>query len=435
MVAIGKKVAQLLRVVVPIAVLLLAAIVATEMMRSSPRASRKARERSARLVEVVTAKLTTERARVHAMGTVRAARAVELRPEVSGKIVRLGKELIPGGHFKTGQLVAQVDAADYRLAIRERESQVVRARAELRLEQGRQNVAAREYALLSGQGAGDAGSSDIALRKPQLESIRADLQAAEAALERAQLDRKRTTLLAPFNSIVETHFVERGTQVTPTTLVARLVGTDEYWVEVSVPVSQLPWIQVPRRTGDPGSPVRVCNERAWGEGKCRAGHVVRQASGLEEQGRMARLLVAVPDPLALEEDNAEQPAMILGSYVRVEIEGARDMRAAVISRNLVHDGDRVWIAKPDDTLEIRRVQIAFSDPEKVYVVDGLSQGDRLIATSLTGVVEGMPIRTGPARGAREGRPGFEGSGKGKGKGKGEGWSKGPRPERGPGTAR
>ena len=100
----AQTIRRVVRIILPIGVLLLGVFVASDLMRSSPRARRKPKERSARLVEVQPVKLTTERARVHAMGTVRAARAVELRPEVSGKIVRIGKELLPGD---------QLTGADY----------------------------------------------------------------------------------------------------------------------------------------------------------------------------------------------------------------------------------------------------------------------------------------------------------------------------------
>ncbi|MDH5675018.1 MAG: efflux RND transporter periplasmic adaptor subunit [Myxococcales bacterium] len=407
----AQKLGALLRTLLPIAVLLVAAFIASDLMRSSPRARRKPRERSARLVEVQTVKMGEQRARVHAMGTVRPARAMELRPRVGGQITRLGKEFVPGGRFKAGKLVAQIDPTDYELSIQERESQVVRARAALRLEQGRQNVAAREYQMLGqGQGQGAGGQdSDLALRGPQLDSSRAELKSAETALERARIERRRTAVIAPFNAIVDSRLVEVGAQVTPSSLLGRLVGTDSYWVEVSLPVDQLRLIDVPSHADDEGSPVRVCHDKVWGQGNCREGRVMRLASGLEEQGRMARLLVTVDDPLSLEEENAHVPAMILGSYVRVEIEGARQMRVAEVDRALLRNGDSVWVLSDKGTLEIVPVSVAFRNSEKVYVVDGLEGGEKLITSMITGAVSGMPLRTGPAPGARaEGRGGAPG---------------------------
>ena len=220
----------------------------------------------------------------------------------------------------------------------------------------------------------------------------AQVSAAEAALQRAKLNLKRTSVSVPFNALVESRDVEVGAEVTPNSVLGRLVGTDAYWIEVSVPVNQLHWIRIPVRAGEPGSPVRVCTEVADGPSACRSGEVLRKASALEEQGRMARLLVSVPDPLRIEEAQADMPELILGSYVRVEIEGAQEMRVAVLDRALLQDGNRVWIAGEGDKLESRQVEIAFRTPQSVYVVGGLREGERLITTSLTGAVEGMPLR-------------------------------------------
>ena len=73
----------------------------------------------------------------------------------------------------------------------------------------------------------------------------ADVTAARAALEKSRLDLSRTTLTAPFDCVVTSENVDLGALVTPQTQLATLVGTDEYWVRVTIPVSQLRWIHIP----------------------------------------------------------------------------------------------------------------------------------------------------------------------------------------------
>ncbi len=67
---------------------------------------------------------------------------------------------------------------------------------------------------------------------------------------------------------------------------------------------------------------------------------------------MARLLVQVDDPLCLRSANKGQPRMLIGSYVRVEIEGQAVASAATIEREFIRDGNSVWVMTPEGNLEI-----------------------------------------------------------------------------------
>ena len=101
----------------------------------------------------------------------------------------------------------------------------------------------------------------LAQREPQLEASRLALKAAQSALKKAQLDLTRTTLRAPFNAMVVSENVDTGQLISPQTSVARLVGTDEYHVQVSVPVASLRTVRA--RTADaPGSEARSFSESA-----------------------------------------------------------------------------------------------------------------------------------------------------------------------------
>lgn len=421
-----------LRVLLPLAILVGGAILAAHLIATGPEAKQRPPGRRARLVEVAEAAFGPQPAVIEAMGTVGPAVSVDLHPRVGGEVVEVSKEFVPGGRFRAGDAILQIDKEDYALALErqrlaaeqadlaadqsdlvleQRQSAVARTEGELKLELGQQDIARREYELL-GEDVGDA-SEELVLRQPQFHTAQAAEQAAKAAvkeadvackaaraaakeaqnaLRRAELDLQRTAIRAPFNALVQSRGVNLGATVSTTTVLATLIGTDAYWVEVSVPVDQLPWIRIPRTTDEPGAAVRVFDEAAWGPDRFRTGCVCRLAGDLEEQGRMARLLVAVEDPLALAEANRGQPALLIGSYVRVEIEGTTIPSAAPVSRSLLRDGDNVWIMTPADELEIRPVTVAFRGRDQVLVTGGLKAGDRLVVTDLAAPVDGMSLR-------------------------------------------
>ena len=149
--------------------------------------------------------------------------------------------------------------------------------------------------------------------------------------------------------------INRGTRVTPATTLATLVGSDSYWVEAPIPTSQLKWISTGQQKDTTGSPVRIYDTAAWGQARYRSGQLVGLTATVEENGRMARLLAEVADPLALQPETAGQPKLLLGSYVRVEIEGELLPKAVAIERDLIRDGDQLWIMDDQDRLDIRTV--------------------------------------------------------------------------------
>jgi RND family efflux transporter MFP subunit len=376
-----------------------AVLAAIWLVRTSPRAGRRRRKKKrARLVEVTSVQPAAHQVVVHAMGTVTPARRVTIHPQVQGKVVSISDELTPGTVFAKGKRLLRIEASDYRLAVRQRESELARARAELAQEKGRQAIAAKEYELLGKNVAG--GNPALMLRKPQLETAKAAVRAAEAALARARLDLRRTVIRAPFNSVVAERHVNVGSRVTLGTNLVTVVGTDHYWVEVSVPVDELRWIHFPSEpssrdesTPPTSSPARVKDVAGWGESGSRMGRVLQLRPALEEQGRMARLLVEVPDPLALEKRNKGKPKLIVDSYVNVEILGDHLRSAFALDRRLLREEQTVWVLSPAGKLDIRPVEVAFRSQDKVYVTEGLREGDRVVVTDLATPVDGMPLRT------------------------------------------
>lgn len=380
----------LIRILSPVLVLAVGVILATALFKTGPKAKRSMSVRQALRVKTETVHFSNQKIIVQAMGTVQAAREITLQARVNGEVIETSTELVPGGQFKKNEVILQIDRADYALVVRQRASDLSLARSQLSLELGQQSIAKREYEVLGEKISKE--DQNLVLRKPQLNSARAVVETAKAALEKAKLDLERTTVRAPFNAIVKSREVDLGALVTSASPLASLVGTDAYWIVVSVPVDELKWIRIPDSKTKAGSQVRIFNEAAWGEGIYRTGQVMRLASDLEEQGRMARLLISIPDPLAHRQDNPAMP-LLLNSFVRVEIEGKKEEAVVSIDRSLLRDGKYLWIIDTENKLDIRLVEIVFHDRDRVLISGGVHEGERFITTSLSAPVQGMPLRT------------------------------------------
>ena len=375
--------------ILPLLIIIVGGLYVAYLLKTSPKSKRQPPLRQARLVEVISIEPSDVPIKINPYGTVIAAQEVDLKSQVPGKIMELSPELIRGGIFEKNQMLIKIEPDDYELLVEQRESDVATAEANLKLEYGNQAVAEQEYKLL--EGVISENDKELVLRKPQLISSLSSLQVAKARLQQAKIDLERTNIVAPFNSIVKNKYIDLGAMVSQSTTLVTLIGTDEYWVEVMVPVDKLKWIEVPLQNNDTGSEARIYNSSAWGNEIYRTGIVIRLCPDLETNGRMAQLLVSVKDPLSLNTKKVKNE-LLLGSYVRVEIQGKTVKSAHVLDTGLLHDGDNIWLLTADNTLDIKPVDVIYRGENEVVISDGISSSDKIITTDLAAPVEGMLLR-------------------------------------------
>ncbi len=363
------------------------------LAKSRPETRRRKPPKIGTTVRVETLAPTDRRVVVHAMGTVLPARSISLQARVGGEVVWVSPSLAPGGRLRKGELVLRVDAKDYELVLAQRRGDLARAEYEHTLELGRQEIAREEWARHEKAKSASELDLKLALRKPHLAKAEAALDAAKAVLERARLDLQRTEVRAPFNCAVIKEHVALGAQVTSQTQLAALAGTDAFRVQVSVPVDQLKWLKTVRDDGEEGCSAVVRQTTSAANPSEREGRIVRLLSSLEHEGRMARVLVEVADPLDLEDPDAGRPPLFLGSYVNVAFNGTELRGVFVIPRAAVRDGKQVWLMTADGKLSIRDVETVWRDRNAVFVRDGIKAGDRLVLSNIPAPVDGMPLLT------------------------------------------
>jgi len=395
------------RYILPFVALAAGVLITIHLLQTGPQARQRPVQASGIMVNTTTVEYGSYPTVIQAMGVVKAAKMTELKPQVSGQVLSVSDQLIPGGRFAEGDTLLQLDSADYRLALIQRENAVVEAQNNLDIETGNQLVVKREYALLNEQVREE--EKRLMLRQPQLSTLQSKRSIAESQKEQAELNLARTKIHAPYNGVVQELNVNIGTWVSSSSVLATLVGSDSYWAEVSVPEDQLQWVNVPAGVDEQGSTVRIFNTAAWGEDIWREGHLIRLLPGLETQGRMARLLIEIDDPLALKTENYGKPQMMLDSYVRVEIEGKPLAHAVTLPREYLRNGNQIWVYDEAGKLAIRDVSIGFKNRDNVLVTAGIDGGEKIVTSDISTPVEGLALNTmgdgGSDSGMRPERPG------------------------------
>lgn len=380
---------KLFKIGLPLLILVAGFAMMRIMITSRPEPRKEKRENPGALVEVLNATRGECQVLVHGTGTVQPRQEISLTPQVSGRVTNIADRFIAGGFFRKGDVLFEIEDADYRLAVDRARAALAKAEYELTAMQGQARIARQEWDRLQ---LGDGEQPNpLVVYEPQLKNARAALLSAQATLQQAQLDLQRTVLRAPFNAVIRSESVDPGQFVRSGTAVAMLAGTDLAEIVVPLPLEELAWLQIPRSGSGGNVTAATVQLGAGGETFAWSGRVVRQLADVDPQGRMARLVVAVDDPYGLRQGTVDRPVLSMGIFVQVLLHGKKLKDVAVIPANALRDGATVWLMN-DGHLKVRPVEVVRRTRDEVMIGEGLATGDRVVLTNLTGATEGMKLR-------------------------------------------
>ena len=412
----SRRTYQVLKFLVPVFILLLGLAGGWKLMSSRERAKRSDRPVTAKYVEVVPIAAVSRPIVVSGFGTVRAHRELTVQAQVQGVVVAQHPRLNQGAILEEGELLVGIDRSDYEAALTAERAALANARFNLKVEEGRQVIAKREWDLLDDSVERTPLSAELALRKPHLEEKQAAVEAAESRVRRAERDLARTEIAVPFHAMVTTESIEVGQLVTAQSTLARLIGIDAFHIEVSLGVDDLPWVRLPDATStDParrvGSTVRVSQDVGMGKRLEREGVVVGLLGEVDPVGRMARILVEVTDPLGVHgaeangESSGSEFPLLVGEYVRVEIDGPTLEEVVAIPRTGMREGSTVWVMDRESKLQVRPVERIFSTRGEVIAKNTFEPGDAVITSALQVPLPGLLLTTSVAAPTSETPPG------------------------------
>lgn len=385
-----------MKYIISFLILIIAIGAAVGLYSTSPETKKAVPKRPVPLVETVEILPGKENVFIEAFGTVVPARSITLQSEVEGRIIRQNPELIPGGLINMDEMLVQVDPADYELEVLGYRAELEEANFELDLEKGKQVIAGREWALMEKEiKTAEAGKS-LALREPHLRLAQAKVDKAKSRLATAELALKRTTIKAPFNALVLEEFIDKGQLVSRQTPLATIVGTDQFRVQALVPASVIQRISVPEESGQRGPSAQIIFETAGEQPVIRSGHVLKIMGDLDPEGRMARLLIAIDDPLNLHSGSVSDRTkgkVLLGSYVKVIINAGSYNNVYTIPRQALREGDVIWVKDSDDTLQTRHADVVWRRKDDVLAIIALKPGEELILSRLQSPLPGIKVKS------------------------------------------
>lgn len=324
---------------------------------------------------------------VTAQGEATPRTDITLTPEVSGKVVDVSPAFIKGGSFEKGDILIRIDPEQYRYRVIQAEANVAQAKSRFASEKAEAAIAQRDWQEL-----GDGEAAPLTLREPQLAEAAAALASAQAALDEAKLQLERATVRAPFTGRVRTKLVDLGQFVSPGLSMGEVFATDV--MEIALPLTDAEMGQLGlhvgfRQTDSLQGPNVTLSAVVGGETRVWNGSIARTDSEYNRETRVIFAYAEVRDPYgAAAIDGAP---LASGLFVTARIVGREIENSVVVPRAALRGDDTVYVARDDDTLEIRMVTVASSDRNRAVLTSGIAAGERVITSPVRGAADGIAL--------------------------------------------
>ena len=317
-------------------------------------------------------------------GRVSAFRIAEVRPQVSGVLLRrLFKE---GDVVAAGQQLYQIDPAPYEATLASARATLAHARAAVTAAR----LTVERYSALVEAHAVSREDYDNAVAT--LQEDEADVTSGEAAVHAAGINLAYTKVYSPIKGRTGRSSMTEGALVTANqaTSLVTITQLDPVYVDLTQPSATL---------------IRLKRELAAGQihrvdgGEAAAKVVLEDGSAYPSPGRLEFSEVTVDqgtDSVTLRAVFPNPQELLLpGMFVRATIgEGVRESAILAPQQGITHAPDgtaTALVVTSSGTVEKRTVELSRAVDDQWLVTSGLEAGDRLVVAGMQQIKPGMQV--------------------------------------------
>lgn len=346
---------------------------------------------------------------VNANGELFAEELANLSTKVPGRVTKLTVDL--GSLVRTGDILAELERDDYQYRLRQAEAQVEQIRVRLAISHQKDDAVDPERTALVREARAALEESRIVydtterltkegvVSRIEFERARARKQGLEARLQsalsevlqmssqlserRAQLDLARqqltdTVIRAPFDGAITKRIASVGEYLATNAPVVTLVRQHPLRVR----------LEVPERFAGQIRRGQAIDIRLEGSTLRRTGRLMRLSPSIEAQNRSLTVEGEIPN-----QDGALRPGSFVEGSITVDAQalGITVPAAAVVAFAGV---ERVYVVK-NGVLDDRVVKSGRRVGERVEVLEGLKDGDLVVAAASEKMAKGQEVRVRP----------------------------------------
>jgi HlyD family secretion protein len=311
-------------------------------------------------------------------GTVKARRRAQISPEIGGRVVAI--PFREGERFEQGDVLLRLDpdVPEAQIALRRREIQTARAEAERaclaaeRAERERQRLDRLAREGIISEDLRDQAQTGAETARAGCRAARATVEQAEAALEVSRRQFGQTVIRAPFSGLVADVSAEVGEYTTPSPpglpIPPILDVIDPRSIYVSAPMDEVDSARIRE-----GQPTRISvdpyPDRAF-PGVVR--RVAPYVLDVEEQNRTVEIDVDF-------EGLPEAVRLLPGTSADVEVILEAHADVLRVPTSALLEGNRVLVVE-DGVLRERQLEIGIRNWDWTEVLSGLSPGDEIVTS-------------------------------------------------------
>ena len=332
-----------------------------------------------------------------AVGVVRAERQqITQTDEFIGRIQSIGRValvarvsaylekrlFVEGSEVKKGDLLYLLEQPPFQAQVDADKANVEQLEAQHTYAQ--QQLARAQYLLKTPAGLEQSVDQTIANER----SLAAQVAAAKAQLETAQINLGYTEIRAPIDGKISATEVTEGNAVSPTSgTLANLVSQDPMYVLYPVPVRA--GLDLRNRYDAIGGFNAVVLKLRLPDGQIygQTGKLDYVSPTVATSTDTITVRAVIPNPrLTGVPANSPAPRELFdGEFVTVMIEGVQPITVLAIPRAAVlsdQQGDYVYVVDAQNKAQIRRIQLGQSTPSTAVVTNGLTEGEMVISEGL-----------------------------------------------------
>lgn len=325
---------------------------------------------------------------IRSQGEVRPRTEAVLVAEVGGRIQRVTKDFESGAFVRLGQPLVWIDPRDFEAALAAQRASLAQAEVVLEREEAEAEVARKEWDALGR----DTTPNALVLRGPQLQEAAARVEAAKAAVRRAELDLERTVIRAPFTGRIRSTAVDLGGFAARGTPVATVYSVRDAEIRLPVQNGELAFLDdLEGLSSRSGAPVTL-STRFAGRQHTWSGEIVRSEGEIDARTRMIHLVAQVADPYGL--DAPVGAPLAVGLFVDAAIEGNPIESAYELPRASLRRDGTVMVVE-GGRLRARSVEVLRTTTDHIVIGTGLEPGDQVVVSKLGVATEGMRVEARP----------------------------------------
>jgi multidrug efflux system membrane fusion protein len=328
-------------------------------------------------VRVVSAKQDDVDVLLKALGTVTPLNTVTVRSRLDGELTKV--LFTEGQRVQAGQLLAEVDARPYQVALEQ--AQGTQQENQARLKNAETDLATYkslfEQQLITRQ---QVTSQEALVRQYQ-----GALQSNEAQVNNARLQLAYTKILAPIEGRLGLRQVDAGNFVRSGDVTGLVVITQMRPISVlfTIPESDLPAVLTAFRGQQ-----RALRVEAWDRAesqKLTEGVLQTVDNQIDTATGTIKLRASFGN---------DDEKLFPNQFVNIRLRITTLAKATVIPSAAVQRasfGTFVYVAKADATATVRRVTLGPAEGDQVAIVSGLEPGEQVVLEGVDGLREGAKI--------------------------------------------